>query len=319
MKFTDKIVNQVNAINKTKKIVLIDGDDKRMIEAAKELAKFKNIELTLLVEEDKNCECGLNFENIFSDKELIEKMVTKYVELRKGKETEEQARSVLKTRPFYAMMLLAMGKADGVVGGLNYPTADILRAAFKVIGPKPGIKTISSVMIMHKDEDTLIFSDISVNPKPNKEQLSDIGINAATFAAQMGFDPRVAFLSFSTDGSAKTDESVMVREATDLFNQNYKATKAIGEIQLDAALDFEIRKAKYKREYFEEKANVLIFPDLGAGNIGYKLVQRLGGYGAIGPIVVGAKMPVNDLSRGSTVDDVVNTVLITVLQSEGEK
>lgn len=318
MKFIDLLDKKIKEINTTKKIVLIDGDDNRSIEAAKSLSKkYKNIEVTLLVEKDHEPVDNLHFLNMNSDKNVIEEMVKDYVVLRKGKETEEQAIKALSSRPFYAMMLLAQGKIDGVVGGLNYSTADILRAAFKTIGPKPGIKTISSVMIMHKDEDTLIFSDISVNPKPNQEQLSEIGLNAADFAKQMGFDPRVAFLSFSTDGSAKTDETVMVRNATDLFNENYKGVKAIGEIQLDAALVSEIRKAKYSRESYNERANVLVFPDLGAGNIGYKLVQRLGGYGAIGPVVVGTNKPVNDLSRGSTVEDVLNTVLITVLQSEG--
>lgn len=318
MKFIDLLDKKINEINTTKKIVLIDGDDNRSIEAAKLLTKkYKNVEVTLLVEKDHEPVGNLQFLNMNSDKNVIEQMVKDYVALRKGKETEEQAIKALSSRPFYAMMLLAQGKIDGVVGGLNYSTADILRAAFKTIGPKPGIKTISSVMIMHKDEDTLIFSDISVNPKPNQEQLSEIGLNAADFAKQMGFDPRVAFLSFSTDGSAKTDETVMVRNATDLFNDAYQGVKAIGEIQLDAALVSEIRKAKYSRESYSERANVLVFPDLGAGNIGYKLVQRLGGYGAIGPVVVGTNKPVNDLSRGSTVEDVLNTVLITVLQSEG--
>ncbi|QDY88712.1 phosphate acetyltransferase [Mycoplasma anserisalpingitidis] len=318
MKFIDLLDKKINEINTTKKIVLIDGDDNRSIEAAKLLAKkYKNVEVTLLVEKDHEPVDNLQFLNMNNDKNVIEQMVKDYVVLRKGKETEEQAIKALSSRPFYAMMLLAQGKIDGVVGGLNYSTADILRAAFKTIGPKPGIKTISSVMIMHKDEDTLIFSDISVNPKPNQEQLSEIGLNAADFAKQMGFDPRVAFLSFSTDGSAKTDETVMVRNATDLFNDTYQGVKAIGEIQLDAALVSEIRKAKYSRESYSERANVLVFPDLGAGNIGYKLVQRLGGYGAIGPVVVGTNKPVNDLSRGSTVEDVLNTVLITVLQSEG--
>ncbi|AWX70429.1 phosphate acetyltransferase [Mycoplasmopsis anatis] len=318
MKFIDLLDKKIKSINTTKKIVLIDGDDNRSIEAAKKLAqKYKNIEVTLLVEKDHEPVENLHFVNMNNDKSVIEQMVKDYVVLRKGKETEEQAVKALSSRPFFAMMLLAQGKVDGVVGGLNYSTADILRAAFKTIGPKPGIKTISSVMIMHKDIDTLIFSDISVNPKPNQEQLSEIGLNAAEFAKQIGFDPRVAFLSFSTDGSAKTDETVMVRNATDLFNQVYQGVKAIGEIQLDAALVSEIRKAKYSREAYSERANVLVFPDLGAGNIGYKLVQRLGGYGAIGPVVVGTNKPVNDLSRGSTVEDVLNTVLITVLQSEG--
>ncbi|TNK83775.1 phosphate acetyltransferase [Mycoplasmopsis pullorum] len=318
MNFVNQILEKVNKINSPKTIVLIDGDDPRMIEAAKKIKETTNIQILLLVEKEIQPVDGLNFINIFTDSEKINVMIEKYVELRKGKETLEQARQAVATRPVYAMLLLALGEVDGVVGGLAYPTSDILRAAFKTIGPKKGIKTISSVMIMHKEnEETLIFSDISVNPEPNAEQLADIAANATEFAKQLNFDPKVAFLSFSTDGSAKTDKTLMVREATDLYNLKHPSTLALGEIQLDAALDLKVRAAKYKRDSYSEKSNVLIFPDLGAGNIGYKLVQRLANYGAIGPVVVGAAKPVNDLSRGSSVEDVYNTILITVLQSEG--
>ncbi|UUM19924.1 MULTISPECIES: phosphate acetyltransferase [unclassified Mycoplasma] len=318
MNFELALQQKTQNLSSVKTIVLIDGDDPRMVSAARELQKFSNIKTILLVENNQHKVDGLEFINIFQDQEKLELLTNKYLELRKGKETLEQAQKALETRPFYAMMLLALDEAHGVVGGLKYATADILRAAFKAIGPKLGTKTISSAMIMHKDESNFIFSDISVNVKPNAEQLAEIGLNAQEFAQQMGFDSKVAFLSFSTSFSAKTPESELVKEATDLFNQKSN-NQAIGEIQLDAAIDLEIRKSKYKDASYSEKANVLIFPDLNAGNIGYKLVQRFAGYGAIGPVVVGTKKPVNDLSRGSTVSDVVNTVLITALQSEGNK
>ncbi|ADE19786.1 phosphate acetyltransferase [Mycoplasma crocodyli] len=319
MKFTDILNKKINSIKTKKRIVLIDGNDQRSIDASKILSAYKNIEVILLLEKADEKLNGYNTLNMFEDKQKIETYINQYVELRKGKETSEQARVQVSTRPFYAMMMLFNGEVDGVVGGLNYSTADILKAAFKAIGPKPGIKTISSVMIMHKDEDSYIFSDISVNPKPTKEQLSDIGINAASFSSVLGFDPRVAFLSFSTDGSAVTEDTKLVKEACDDFNSKWNGTKAIGEIQLDAAVDMGVRKTKYKSSSYNELSNTLIFPDLNSGNIGYKLVQRFAQYGAIGPIVVGIKKPVNDLSRGSSVEDVVNTVLITTLQSEGEK
>ncbi|AKA50016.1 phosphotransacetylase [Mycoplasmopsis gallinacea] len=307
---------KVSNLKSVKKIVLIDGDDERMQKAAKLLAQHKNIETVLLVEEDVKGSSNLNFLNINADNKKMEELAQKYFEIRKGKESMEQCIESLSTRPFYAMMLLANGEADGVVGGLKYATADILRAAFKAIGPKPGTKTISSVMLMHNGESNYIFSDISVNVKPNEEQLADIARNANDFALQMGFDPRLAFLCFSTSGSAVTEESKLVKKATDLYNETTTGRKALGEIQLDAAIDLEIRKAKYKGESYKHSANVLIFPDLNAGNIGYKLVQRFADYGAIGPIVVGTKKPVNDLSRGSTIEDVYNTVLITALQTE---
>ncbi|VEU76412.1 phosphate acetyltransferase [Mycoplasmopsis columboralis] len=318
MNFELLLQKKVSELPNAKTIVLIDGDDKRMVQAAKELEKHSNIKTILLVEKDEDKVEGLNFVNIYADQAKLEYLTNQYLELRKGKETLEQAQKALNTRPFYAMMLLALNEADGVVGGLKYATADILRAAFKAIGPKPGTKTISSAMIMHKEEKNYIFSDISVNVKPTAEQLAEIGANARDFAQQMGFDPKVAFLCFSTSFSAKTPESELVKAATDLYNEKSE-TKAIGEVQLDAAIDLEIRNAKYKDQSYQEPANVLVFPDLNAGNIGYKLVQRFAGYGAIGPVVVGTKKPVNDLSRGSTVNDVVNTVLITALQSQGDK
>lgn len=319
MNYELNLKSQVDALKSVKKIVLIDGDDQRALDAVRELKAQKNIEVLLLTEKQENSS-EFEFVNIFADEAKTKKYVEQYLELRKNKETLEQAEKAMASRPFYAMMMLHNNEVDGVVGGLKFTTADILRAAFKVIGPKPGIKTISSIMVMHKEEQQMVFSDISVNVSPNAQQLSEIATNAAEAAELLGFpDPKVAFLSFSTSGSAVTEESKLVKEATDLFNASYAKTKAIGEVQLDAAIDLSVRKSKYKQDSYDEKANLLVFPNLSAGNIGYKLVQRYGNFGAIGPIIVGTKKPVNDLSRGSSVNDVINTVLITALQSEGSK
>ncbi|WP_369027402.1 phosphate acetyltransferase [Mycoplasmopsis synoviae] len=319
MNYELNLKSQVDALKSVKKIVLIDGDDQRALDAVRELKAQKNIEVLLLTEKQENSS-EFEFVNIFADEAKTKKYVEQYLELRKNKETLEQAEKAMASRPFHAMMMLHNNEVDGVVGGLKFTTADILRAAFKVIGPKPGIKTISSIMVMHKEEQQMVFSDISVNVSPNAQQLSEIATNAAEAAELLGFpDPKVAFLSFSTSGSAVTEESKLVKEATDLFNASYTKTKAIGEVQLDAAIDLSVRKSKYKQDSYDEKANLLVFPNLSAGNIGYKLVQRYGNFGAIGPIIVGTKKPVNDLSRGSSVNDVVNTVLITALQSEGSK
>lgn len=315
MNFLEILESKISIL-KPKTILLVDGDDNRTIEAVKKIEKFKNINLILLTEKDQDIKAkNVKVININNDPEKMDKLIKKYVELRKGKDTEEQAKVLLKTRPFYAMMLLALNEVDGVVGGLNFSTADILRAAFKTIGPKVGIKTISSVMIMHKDEETYFFTDISVNPKPDQQALVDIAKNANDFAKSFDILPKIAFLSFSTNGSAVTPETQLVKNAFDTFKETYKDILAIGEVQFDAALDTNVRKTKYKKEGFEDKANVLVFPDLNAGNIGYKIAQRLGKFGAIGPIITGINKPVNDLSRGSTVDDVVNTILITAIQS----
>ncbi|VEU75467.1 phosphate acetyltransferase(phosphotransacetylase) [Mycoplasmopsis maculosa] len=315
MNFKTLLNNEVSKLTR-RRILIIDGDDKRAIDAAKELEKYSNLEIILLTEKNENINTKAQVLNMFANEEKIEELANKYFELRKGKEDIETSRKVLRTRPFYAMMLLANNEIDGVVGGLNYSTADILRAAFKAIGPKKGIKTISSVMIMHKEEMTYFFTDISVNPKPELENLVDIAKNASDFAKSFNVNPKVAFLSFSTSGSAKTDETIKVSEAAKLFNESNEGIKAIGEVQFDTAISENVRKAKYSGESFGGEANIFVFPDLNAGNIGYKIAQRLGNFGAIGPIITGVNKPVNDLSRGSTVEDVVNTVLITSLQSK---
>lgn len=298
-----------------KSILIIDGEDARAIEAAKRLAASKLVRPILLV--SKLLE-GVDIEQHVVSELQTKAFVEQFIEIRKGKENLESAQKQIATLPFYGTMLLKTGKVDGVIGGLAYPTADILRAAFKIVGPKPGIKTISSVMIVHKDDNKLLFSDISVNIAPNVDQLVDIAKNAVDFGLQLGFEPNPAFLSFSTTGSAKSPQSDAVAEATQIYNQS-ATYKAMGEIQFDAALDAQVRKQKYKGEASKENANVLIFPSLEAGNIGYKIAQRLGNYGAIGPIIVGIAQPINDLSRGATVEDIYNTALITALQIKGEK
>ncbi|WGI36301.1 phosphate acetyltransferase [Mesomycoplasma lagogenitalium] len=307
-------IASMNANNTKKTILLIDGEDKRAIAASKLIAQTELVNVILLVENNLKDLPSYVKQEIVS-KEKQEAYAKMFFELRNGKETMENAQKALTTLPFYAMMMLKNKEVDGVVGGLNFTTADILRAAFKVIGPKKGIKTISSAMIMHKEDQKYIFSDISVNIKPSSEQLAEIGINANDFAKSLGFDPKVAFLSFSTDGSAVSEESALVANATHLYNEKNVEKNAIGEIQFDAAFDKEVRKSKYKKDSYSEDTNVFVFPDLNAGNIGYKIAQRLGNFGAIGPVITGIAAPVNDLSRGSTTQDVYNTILITALQS----
>ncbi|WP_029906487.1 phosphotransacetylase [Mycoplasmopsis opalescens] len=326
--FTSKIEEQIKNLKQKIKIAIVDGDDERAIEATKKLQKFNQLEITLITKKNLPDVDFAKVININEATELRDKFAQKYFEIREAKEkakgkenkdTLEVCQKLMSSRPFLAMMLLKENMVDGVVGGLLYSTADILRAAFKVIGPKKGTKTISSVMIMHKENNVLFFSDISVNPKPDMPALVDIATNAAEFVKGFNIDPKLAFLSFSTNYSAKTPETELVHEATRLFNEKHNTIKAIGEVQVDAALDLKTRQSKYGSLVFDEPANTLIFPDLSAGNIGYKLVQRLGNYGAIGPIIVGSAKPVNDLSRGALVEDVYYTVLITAIQSLGEK
>lgn len=316
MKFKEYIIDKLKQKNGKKKILFVDGKDKRAIEAVKLHNQDEIIEAILLVEKKSDIPEGvknyINMEDWVSKENVL---IDKYVEKRKGKETADQAKVVIKEKSTFAMLMLELEEVDGVIGGLIDPTSVILRSAFKVIGPAEGIKTISSVMIMEKGEDWSIFSDISVNIEPSKEQLVDIAFNATDFAKTIGFEIKPAFLSFSTDGSAVHPKSTLVKEATDAFNEK-SDIKAIGEVQFDTAWVESVRKQKYSKESFEGKASILIFPSLEAGNIGYKIAQRLGNYGAVGPILTGIRKPVNDLSRGALVDDVYNTAIITALQAK---
>lgn len=317
MNFIEKLkfnLEQLNQKEGIKKVLIVDGNDSRSIEAALQIKKSGLVMPILLLENNMDTQ---GVEKYVMNSEKQQEFANLFFEWRKGKETIEAAEKAMKTRPFYAMMMLKLNQVNAVVGGLEYTTGDMLRAAFKVIGPKKNVKTISSAMIMHKNEDMFIFSDISVNVKPNAEQLTEIGLNASEFAQSLGMDPKVAFLSFSTNKSAITEETKLSSDATDLFNKKSEI-KAIGEVQFDAAFDEQIRNSKYKKESFTGKANVYVFPTLDSGNIGYKIAQRLGNYGAIGPIITGIQMPVNDLSRGALVEDVYNTILITALQTKGE-
>jgi len=319
MTFKEYIVKQLKEMKGKKKVLIIDGTDKRARKAAFMHKEDGFVEPVMLYVKKSDQPKGCIADSIIMEdwKDREKELVDLYVEIRKGKETEEQAKKAVWIPHFFAMLMIRMGEVDGVVGGLINPTADILRAAFKVIGPKKGIKTISSVMIMERAHEWYIFSDISVNIMPSKDQLVDIAVNASDFAKQIGFKTKVGFLSFSTSGSAVHERSIMVADATKDFNKSYKpAYPAIGEVQFDAAFVPEIRKMKYKDASFTKNPTVLIFPNLEAGNIGYKIAQRMGGFGAIGPIITGVNKPVNDLSRGATAEDVYNTILLTAIQVE---
>lgn len=325
MKITSILRHAVDKFHHPKKIILIDGDDLRSQEAAHLLSLTNKIIPVLLFEKPHNLipTAGIEYVNVFEDVNRIEKYIEQYAQIRKGKETIDDARKFMQSRVNIAMMMLYNKEVDGVVGGLTYPTADILRGAFKIIGTKTNVKTISSVMLMHKQNQSLIFTDISVVPKPNVQQLVDIGFNAVNFFESMNFEqsPKVSYLSFSTNGSAKSDDVTVVKTAALEFSKaletkkmNY--VKVAGEIQFDAAVDPEIRQNKYKSLVYENSANIFVFPNLDAGNIGYKIAQRLGDWGSIGPILVGLNAPVNDLSRGATKDDVFYTCLITALLNQ---
>ncbi len=317
MTFKNYIIEKLNTRSK-KAVLFIDGTDKRARQAAMLHKSDDVIKPFLLLEKrDASLESKVPTIVIEDWKEKEEVLTTLFIERRKGKATLEDAKKAVFEPLTFAMLMLELGEVDGVIGGLVNPTSDILRAGFRVVGPKPGIKTISSVMIMERADEWYIFGDISVNIVPSIDQLVDIAHNASVFARSIDFKTKLAFLSFSTSGSAQHQQSVDVRTATVQYNEKYKPEyTAIGEVQFDAAFSPEIRKSKYKDEGFTKNPTVFIFPSLNAGNIGYKIAQRMGGFGAIGPIITGINKPVSDLSRGSTSMDVYNTALITAIQAE---
>lgn len=300
-----------------KNLLLIDGDDVRAQAAARRIQDQQLAKVTLLVDSlPEDPPRDLEFVALKEQNDFTEKLVEFYLEIRGKKESREQAETAVTQRPVVAALLLKMGHFHAAVGGLGYPTADILRAGFRVIGPKPGTKTISSCMLLVRDQELYVFSDISVIPKPSLEQLVEVASNAAEFAQKLSIEPKVAFLSFSTHGSAKVPETTAVAEAHRIFSESFKGRFAsVGEVQFDAAFDPKIRQAKCKGDTFSGSANVYVFPDLNSGNIGYKIAQRLGGFLAVGPVVTGLSLPFNDLSRGATVEDVYLTSLLSVLDS----
>lgn len=244
----------------------------------------------------------------------LDEMTNELYELRKAKGlTMETAKELAKTPTFFAMMLLKNNLADGVVAGAKYSTADVLRPGLQIIKTKPNKKVVTGGMLMLKEEcNPLFFGDVSLIENPTSEQLSEIAISNAEFMEKvLDIEPKVAMLSYSTKGSASHEMVNKVKHATELAqNKGYLVD---GEMQVDCALDQATAQKKGITSEVGGNANVLVFPDLNAGNIGYKLVARLGGYIAVGPIMLNFNKPINDLSRGCTVEEIINTVLITKL------
>ena len=316
-----------------RKIVFTEGPDARILEAASRLKKDGYLTPILVgnVEEVKNAakETGFDIEGIeIIDPETypnFEEMVAKMVELRKGKMTEDECRTLLKKSNYFGTMLVKMGVADSLLGGATYSTADTVRPALQLIKTKPGAHLVSSCFILHKEgAETLAMGDCAINidyqdtlDKDGNvvvtaaEKLAEVGVETARTAKIFGMDPKVAFLSFSTKGSGKGGTVELSRNATEKAKELAPDVDIDGELQFDAAVSPVVAQTKCKGSKVAGYANTFIFPCIEAGNIGYKIAQRLGGYEAYGPILLGLNAPINDLSRGCNAEEVYKMAIIT--------
>jgi phosphate acetyltransferase len=312
---------------KNKCIVLAEGEEDRIIRAAEEIVEQKIARLILIGNKDvilSKAQKSLDGVTIIDPKtEDLTEYSNLLYELRKAKGmTMEQAVELAKKPLYLGVLLVKAGKADGMVAGSVNSTGDTLRPALQIIKTAPGIKTVSSCFIMvlpegckYGENGIMVFGDCAVNINPDAQQLADIAIASAQSAVSIaGIDPKVAMLSFSTKGSAKHEYVDKVVEATKIVKELAPDLKVDGELQFDAAVVESVASLKAPGSDIAGHANVMIFPDIQAGNIGYKLVQRLAGAEAVGPICQGFNMPVNDLSRGCSSEDVVNVTAMTVLQ-----
>ena len=308
---------------KGKKIAFPEGDDIRILKAACRLYN-ENVALPILLGNKETIlklakENDLDISNI----EIVdpvndarfEEYANKMVEIRKGKNSLDDCKKMLMGRNYYAVMMLEVGECDAVLGGATYSTADTVRPALQIIKTKPTSKIVSSCFYMNKEgKEPLIFADCAINVDPTSEELKDIAKDSADSARVFDIEPRVAFLSFSTMGSAKHEHVSKVSEAVRLLKEEGANFEFDGELQFDAAIVESVGKQKAPNSKVAGKANVFIFPTLNAGNIGYKIAQRLGDYEALGPILQGIRKPINDLSRGCDEEDVYKMAITTLNQ-----
>ena len=325
----DLFTNLKNKIKgKDKAIVFPEGEDARVLGAALRLAQEGILRPIVLGNESKIKELAHELgKDVLANVTLIDpekypqknfdEMVQKFVERRKGKNTEEQAREWLKDVNYFGTMLVFLHKADGLVSGAVHATSDTVRPALQIIKTKPGLKKTSGAFIMTRDDgsETYVFADCAINIDPSAEDLAEIAVTSAETARLFDIDPKVAMLSFSTKGSAKGEQVDKVVKATEIAHKKAPALKLDGELQFDASFVPTVAKQKAPGSNVAGHATVFVFPELQSGNIGYKIAQRFGGFEAIGPVLQGLNEPVSDLSRGCNEQDVYNVAIMTAAQA----
>ncbi len=312
-----------------KRIVFPEGLDERVLRAAVALGEESLLTPVVLGDAEqirkKTVQLQLSdqaFQIIDPMKfDLFDQMTQRLVSLRQGKTSLDQAKEMLHSGNYFGTMLVQMNLADGMVSGAAHSTAETVRPALQLIRTKLGQKRVSGAFVMEKGAKRYVFADCAINLAPTAEQLAEIAYQSARTAEMIGIHPKIALLSFSTKGSAKGEMVEKVQRAVALIHERYPELEADGELQFDAATIPEVAAHKAPNSDVAGHANVFVFPELQSGNIGYKLVQRLGGFTAIGPILQGLNAPVNDLSRGASEQDVYHAGIFTAAQAisqEGE-
>ena len=330
MGFSADLLSRARALKRV--VVLPESDDERVLKAASKVLEIDGAKIILLGKKDEILARGGSLE--LSGAEFIDISTSEYFddfastlfELRKAKGMSESEAKELILRPeYFGTMLVYKGIAHAMVSGAKTTTADTIRPALQFVKMKDGISTVSGAFVMvlggasekdesEKNERVWFFADCAITPRPSTEQLAGIALSTANTAKSFGYEPKVAFLSYSTGDSAKGEMIDFVKEALEIAQKAAPDIAMDGPMQFDAAVDSKVAKSKMPNSKVAGQANVFIFPDLNCGNITYKAVQRSANALAIGPILQGLKKPVNDLSRGCSVDDIVNTVLISAVQ-----
>ena len=325
MGFSAVLLNRARALKRV--VVLPESDDERVLKAASKVLEIDGAKIILLGKKDEILARGGSLD--LSKAEFIDISTSEYFddfastlfELRKAKGmSKDEAKELISRPEYFGTMLVYKGIAHAMVSGAKTTTADTIRPALQFVKMKDGISTVSGAYVMvlegqsEKNERVWFFADCAITPRPDAQQLAGIALSTANTAKSFGYEPKVAFLSYSTGDSAKGEMIDFVKEALEIAQKAAPDIAMDGPMQFDAAVDSKVAKSKMPNSKVAGQANVFIFPDLNCGNITYKAVQRSANALAIGPILQGLKKPVNDLSRGCSVDDIVNTVLISAIQ-----